>query len=161
MDKETQKALEGMAKAIVNLEDTVKNSLADFWGKVKEQNEQMSQAIAQSSADFLKAELSDAKRQGAEEFVRAFENHSFKDREHLVSRIMRTLVNAGVIPPKSELAASSAQASEETEIIERPPDSEESLAGALIIDVIDHPEEGYFPWIEEGKFARVIVGGEE
>ena len=157
MDKETQKALEGMAKAVVSLEESVKASLTDSLAEMKQENERISQSIAQNSADFLKAELSDAKRQGAEEFVTAFENHNIRGREHLVSRIMRTLVKAGVVPPKSELAAASPEATE----IEKISGGEEGLVGGLMVDVIDHPEEGYFPWIEEGKFARVIVGGEE
>ena len=98
------------------------------------------------------------KRKGAEEFVEDFEKHDIRGFEPLVARIFNTLKNDDLLKQQKELVD---ELSPETN--EPQAETEETLIGGIMLDIIDHadPEHGYFPWVEKGKYARVIVSGEE
>ncbi len=83
------------------------------------------------------------KQQGAEEFVKSFEVNKVEDNE-LAQRIFSAIRGAGYdIKPHQELAEVSNER-EEGEAPEPP-----------YLHIIDHPEEGYFPWTE-GRFAKIV-----
>ena len=96
------------------------------------------------------------KRKGAEEFVEDFEKHNIKGWGPLIARIFNTLKNEGMIKQKDLVAELPPEANEPQA------ETEETLVGGIMLDIIDHPdpEHGYFPWVEKGKFARVVVSEE-
>lgn len=84
------------------------------------------------------------KQQGAEEFVKSFEANKVEDNE-LAQRIFTAIRGAGYdIKPHEELAEVSNE------------QKEEALPEPPYLHIIDEPREGYFPWTEEGKYARIV-----
>ena len=97
------------------------------------------------------------KQNTAEELVAAFEKHDIRGFEPLVARIFNTLKNEGMIKQKDLVAELPPEANEPQA------ETEETLVGGIMLDIIDHadPEHGYFPWVEKGKFAKVVISEEE
>ncbi len=88
------------------------------------------------------------KQQGAEEFVKSFEVNKVEDNE-LAQRIFSAIRGAGYdIVSKEQLAEAAGEA-----------ETEEGKDGGTpeppYLHIIDHSEEGYFPWTE-GRFAKIV-----
>jgi preprotein translocase subunit SecD len=112
-------------------------------GKQPKEVEQLKGRIA----ELEQAEPS-LKQQGAEEFVKSFEVNKVEDNE-LAQRIFSAIRGAGYdIVSKEQLAEAAGEA-----------ETEEGKDGGTpeppYLHIIDHPEEGYFPWTE-GRFAKIV-----
>ncbi len=97
----------------------------------------------------LRAEIIQLRQSTAERFVSAFEKADLDEKDVFAQRMFDAIRAHGYdIVPKEQLAEATGEA-----------ETEEGKDGGTpeppYLHIIDHPEEGYFPWTE-GRFAKIV-----